>query len=498
MTVNAHARPLSARLTPLLRGLLVLALLPTACGDPAGEAPPGTRLTVRQGGAAGVGPSGVAGSEKQRGKGDGPMNIIMISLDTVRADHMSLYGYERNTTPSLEQLAAKSLVFDRAYTTFSWTLVAHMSMLTGLYPRQHGVTDQHSALPESVPTLASRLKREGYHTMGFYDTRWLDARYGFQRGFDVYRRHYGAGGAGEHMTQAMAGRPKQKPFFLFLHLMDAHNKELNLPGCTMYEPPAPFDEVFDPEARQTLAGVDVEKAWSTSEDITPDQHEAIVALYDGAIRYLDTKLGEWIGAWWDAGLLKNTVIIITADHGEGLDQRGSGYGGHGSVYEEGLRVPLIVYVPGNVRAGQRMDTPVSHVDLVPTILHGLAKSPDKRLPGRSLLGPLDDRLILAEQPGRAEVFWDDPVKLIRPAVGERGTRIFRLDVDPREERHYILDDEEPEFFDMRREVRRREAKLTETLFQPAEANPDAGPLPADAEATLRALGYLGGRDEGGH
>ena len=426
-------------------------------------------------------------------KAQKPLSIILMSLDTMRRDHVGFYGYERNTTPFLDELAERSLVFDNAYTTFSWTLVAHMSLMTGMYPSQHGVWREDAALPPSVPTLAERLHESGYYTMGFHDSRWLGERYGFARGYDVYSRHQGAPIAERHIELAMDERPKDKPFFMFIHLMDIHNAPLK-PGGTMYEPPEPFNELFMLEPEKQLEGLDPEAAWARSDGITPEQHEALVALYDGGIRYVDTKVGEWVEQWWKAGLLDNTLLIITSDHGESLDQRGTGYGGHGFAFNEGLRVPLMIHFPGDTRGGERVAQPVSLVDILPTVLDGLDFEPDARLPGYSLLddGP-EDRVIYAQQPDRMEAFIRWPWKLLRPA-GENAhmLRLFNLEQDPEELEPLTRDDVgDSPFKRISRDLGQSVTSERNAWYQPEEPNPDAGPLSPEAEAALKALGYLG-------
>ncbi len=431
-----------------------------------------------------------------RPAGERPLDVILVSIDTLRRDHVGFHGYERNTTPFLDQLAEKSIVFENAYTTFSWTLVAHMSLLTGLYPSQHGVWKEDASLPPSVPTLAERLQARGYHTMGFHDSQWLGPRYGFDRGFDVYERHSGAAMAGLHLERAMAKRPKTQPFFMFLHLMDVHNAPFE-PGNLLYEPPEPFDTLFDPDARAKLEGVDSEALWHGSETVTPEQHEAIVALYDGGIRYADTKLGEWIELWWKAGLLDHAVLVVTSDHGECLDQRDRGYGGHGFAFQEGLRVPLIVHLPGDLRAGERVSRPVSLVDVLPTVLEGVGSPVDPRLPGYSLMGAGRQRedMLYAEQPDRMEALYLWPWKVLRPTVGkDPQLRVFHLENDPDEQRPLTRDDVDSQFARVTAELLQRAATERGSWYVPDEPNPDAGPMSEEDAAALRALGYLGGRD----
>src|SRR5262245_1715171 len=150
-------------------------------------------------------------------------NVLLVSIDTLRADHVGLYGYERDTTPFLDRFAAGAKVFERAFSTCPWTLVAHMPMLTGLFPAQHGVVADELALANDIPLLAERLKGAGYQTLGLYYTSWIHERFGFARGFDVFRAHGSAEEAGEHAREELARLDRERPWFLFYHLFDVHN-----------------------------------------------------------------------------------------------------------------------------------------------------------------------------------------------------------------------------------------------------------------------------------
>jgi arylsulfatase A-like enzyme len=443
--------------------------------------------------ACGAGDEALAAARSGPSSGTQRPSVILVSIDTLRQDHVGFHGYERDTTPQLDRLAARSLVFERAYSVMSWTLVAHMSMLTGLHPAQHGVVSQDQALSAAVPTLAERLQAEGYATLGFYDSKWLDPRYGSHRGFDVYRRHRGAEQAGAHLFEALAASPRERPIFAFLHLMDVHNQPLTDSSSTMYAPPEPFASQFLQGARERIQGLDMEAAWETGGLVDADQHEALVALYDGGIRSVDDLLGRWITAWERAGLLDNTLLIVTSDHGEGLDQRGTGYGGHGHIYEEGLRVPLIIHLPGDARAGERIDTPVSLIDVLPTVLSFAGLEQDSWLPGQALLAtPLEDVLIYAEQPERVESVLRWPWKLMSRKDGQ-GTRLYNLLEDPLE--LAPLDSEVTPLRGLPLRVfqglSRRIADEQARWHRPSLPNPQATPLSADESAALRALGYLG-------
>jgi arylsulfatase A-like enzyme len=421
-----------------------------------------------------------------------PKHVIFISIDTLRQDHVGLYGYERDTTPVLDEFAKESLVFDRAYTTWTWTLIAHMGLLTGLHASQHGVWKREAALSEDAPLLAERLADEGFYSAGFHFPGWLDKRYGFDRGFDVYESHKNAEEADEHMRAALAARPKEKPVFLFMHLFDVHNTPLPRRG-TPYTPPAPFDEMFLPGAKQRLEQTKAFKLWQhDGSEVGPEEHEAIVALYDGGVRYIDTKLGEWLEFWKSEGILDDALVIITSDHGEGLYQRGERYGGHGACYEEGLVVPLVIRFPGGRFAGDRVSDAVSHVDLVPTILDVMQIEHDASLPGYSLLhGRPDDALIVAEHPRlEAEVLYLGDRKLVRSPQQDL-VQAIDLASDAGELAPHAPLSAEFDALELELEVRASEERARWSTVSAAAATT---PVSEETEAHLDALGYGGDGD----
>ena len=418
-------------------------------------------------------------------------SVIFISIDTLRADHMGAYGYERDTTPNLDRLAAESVRFERAYTTMSFTLIAHMGMLTGLYPSQHKVWNVDSVLPTSVPTLAQRLQAEGFYTLGLYRPHWLNPRFGYGRGFDVYEPHENAAQADAHLERYFARRPLDRPFFLFVHLFDVHNVPMEPGGNRIYGPPAPYDRMFLEDAPERLANIDANRLWEESAiGVGPAVHEAIVAQYDGCVRYVDDMLGRWLARWRESGVLDDCIVIVTSDHGEGLAQRyGDPYKGHGQLFEEGLRVPLLVRYPGAEFAGQRDERVVSQVDLVPTLLERLGLAPDARLPGASLLSELPEgrTLYAGDRWHEALIRW--PLKVVQERGATEG-KAFDLEVDPREERSIRTERGLDAFLEAAGPLREAAEQQRSSWFAPAQDG-QAQPLDARALEELRALGYSG-------
>ncbi|MFT5731943.1 MAG: membrane-anchored protein YejM (alkaline phosphatase superfamily) [Planctomycetota bacterium] len=433
------------------------------------------------------------GGESTQVEEEVPPSLILISLDTLRYDHCGFNGYERDTTPFLDKLAKESIVFDRVYTTMSWTLIAHMSMLTGLYPNQHGVFSADVALTNEFPTLAERLHREGYLNSGVYANGWVGDRYGFNRGFDSYERAFSIEKADAFVRASMKAVRPGFPYFQFIHLFDIHSASFHLPGSTIYDPPAPFDSLFVEDAKERLAGIDALEWWTEPVTPTPEQHEAVVALYDGGIRHVDSVLEAWFTDWEERGLLDNTIVVITADHGEGLRQRLEHYGGHGGLKEEGLRVPLLIRLPGGERGGERIDELMSLIDIVPTVLDIAGLPGDDRLPGRSAMGPPraeDEWVFVARDSVSAAISRDQKIIYAGPIVRS----LFDLAKDPGELEPFTFRSGRKKFSAIVEPILDHALVQLGTYYQPGEAlNIDE--LDEQAKSDLRGLGYAGEVDD---
>lgn len=403
--------------------------------------------------------------------------VILISIDTLRADHLGLYGYARETSPFLDAWAKRALVFEHGFTPAAWTLIAHMTMLTGLYPEQHGVLEGDQALAADAPLLAERFQRAGFATLGLYHPSWVHTRHGFARGFDVFRAHADVKEAGQHLFEELARVPRERPLFLFVHLYDVHGEREDVRPKSVYSAPPPFQELFVPGAAQRFAG-------ETYQDLQhrtvtdPAEREALAALYDEGIRHVDAALGEWFERLEREHWLDDALVIVTSDHGESLAQRGKV--GHGGPWQEGLRVPLLVHLPGDARAGERVEAVTHLIDVVPTALAFAGLPADPALPGRSLLGPLARERVLggANPPIDFVVRW--PEKAVR--VGERAGS-FDLAADPGELHAQPLS--EAEFQALRAQL----ALDPRTFHRPLSIE-----LTPEDAAELRALGYGGEMD----
>ena len=297
-------------------------------------------------------------------KPPGKPNVILITLDTVRADRMGFLGSKKGLTPHLDVLASQGVVFERAYSQAPITPASHATILSGTYPQYHGIRNFGDRLPASVPFLPEVLHSQGYRTGAFVGSIILDPKNGFasgfERGFDVYNAGFHRQKKGERREASMQRRgevtltqvlewlgqqPGSSPFFLWFHLWDAHDP---------YSPPEPFRSRFPN---------------------TP---------YNAGIAYVDDTVGKLLDYLRSHGLYNNALIAVAADHGESL-------GDHGELthsiflYDATIHVPLLFKLPGNRLAGQRVSAVSSLVDLAPTVLEGLGQTPPTTMQGHSLL-----------------------------------------------------------------------------------------------------------------
>jgi len=329
--------------------------------------------------------------------------IIVIAIDTLRADHLGLYGYERDTSPRLDALAAEGAVFEHAFATASWTLPSMTSLLTGAWPREHGAgyarardgRQRFSRLREQVPALAEMLRDAGYATGAVANVGFMSPRFGFARGFDTYdwapSTDEDSRRAGESVDRALAwiDANDDGPFFFMLHLFDPHRH---------FDAPPPFrgkfTNVYRDRYGDTLATLESRIEAERQSDL-----EFHVAAYDEEIAYTDDQVGRFVDGLRERGIWDEALVVLTADHGESLHDHGErGHGG--TLYNELIRVPLVVWGVGS--AGARQRAPVSLVDFAPTALQWAGAAEPPGLPGVSWLGPMagtasfPERLIAAE------------------------------------------------------------------------------------------------------
>jgi arylsulfatase A-like enzyme/tetratricopeptide (TPR) repeat protein len=288
-----------------------------------------------------------------------PLNVLLITLDTTRADHLGCYGYPQAKTPRLDGLAGEGIRFSRVYCPAPLTLPSHCSIMSGLYPLAHGVRNNGHELPPGIRTLAETMKGHGYSTAAFVSSFSVDSRFGLGRGFDVYDDTFQSqlplkGQNAERKAEETYARFSrwldnigQSRFFAWVHYYDPH-----LP----YDPPSPFKEEFGGHP------------------------------YDGEIAYMDQYVGAVLDRLREKGVLERTLVVVAGDHGEGLGDKVET--GHGIfLYEETLRVPLIFYNPRIFPRSQVIESEVRLVDMAPTILETIGlKGEAAGMQGQSLIG----------------------------------------------------------------------------------------------------------------
>jgi arylsulfatase A-like enzyme len=399
-------------------------------------------------------------------------NILLITMDTVRADHTSMYGYERNTTPRLAEFARGATVYTRALATSDFTLPTHASIFTGLYPAWHGAVFAPPAFPLGHPlsgdavTLADQLRSHGYQTAAVAANRaYLAVPVGTMKGFgnvQAFRpSHPGSMGPPFYMHQGAArilglvedtrafeaisirasdvnrrafrilnDLRSDAPFFLFLNYMDAH---------TPYLPPEPFDTLFPGKNPKFDASI-IERLTKTVLNGTPltaEERNHLVSQYDGGIAYMDSEIANLLNYLRESGLYDNTLIVITSDHGEAFGEHNRLEHAADSVYQDQLHVPLLIKYPRQT-AGDQSEILTSQVDLMPTIL-SLAGCPVPQvMQGKSLQSGGSGIVFAESRPSIQSVqrnilrtVLDGTMKLIASSDGSR--EVYDLLIDPGEQ-----------------------------------------------------------------
>ena len=310
----------------------------------------------------------------------GSPNVILISIDTLRADHLSCYGYPRPTTPRIDALAEAGVIFDRAVSQSNTTLPAHASMLTGLYPIEHGCNQNRlTGLSSRIDTLAEILLQQGYRTAAVTSAAWVSRRFGLAAGFESFVWRDSSSWLQTKRGLKLLKRMSAQPFFLFLHYFDPHDP---------YMPPAVYRERFLAPGEDFGVDGNLEHFFQRVSMRSPDPRkvEALKKLYDGEIRYVDNSVDALFRWLHNHKLLDNTLVIITADHGESFGENGAW--AHGTaLYSQQIHVPLIIVYPPRFSPGtHRRELVEASVNLLPTILDVVGIKQTPRLGRGSLAG----------------------------------------------------------------------------------------------------------------
>lgn len=461
-------------------------------------------------------------------------NVLLISVDAMRPDHMSAYGYHRATTPNLERLAREGTLFRNAYANSSWTKASVGTMFTSLYPSSHGGNSMGVGLSSDLVTLPELMKERGYATGIFTANTHITPLFGYEEGVDrFYHREpsiFGTLMLGHIMSPmrkfspaitflyrflerlefpGVQGRSRKataapglnkaflswvdqlkgrRPFFAYFHYMEPHEP---------YRPPRPFNKMFDPgyKGRRMTHHPIHELMYPFSEDRPLPEAELrqLIARYDGGIAFADQELGKLFEELKKRGLYDNTLILVSADHGEVFYEH-KGWGHGKSLFEELIRVPLIVRSPGG-QGGQVVDEIVQHIDYLPTILSSAGVQTDQYLEGRDLgLLLKDPAARLEPKPVFSEVYHGDTfgrsirdgnMKLIEVHHHDQEAWfLFDLEKDPKEENPLDIENH-PQVPALKELLARTHAQALSRAVETEKVEIDE-----DTRENLRALGYV--------
>jgi arylsulfatase A-like enzyme len=373
-------------------------------------------------------------------------NIIIIILDTARAQSFSCYGYNRETTPNIDRISQEGILFENAISPSPWTLPSHASIFTGMYPSRHGCHEKHKFLNRNLPTLPEILKNIGYRTIGISNNSWISRNFGFERGFDTFIKLWqiiqyetdladaSAKGKDKYkraMSLLFKGNPfvnivngvygkyfwrrydygarrinrivkkllheelarSTPPFFIFINYLEPH---------LIYRAPDPFFSMFLAENVSKKEALSVnQNAWNYMGGIFPmteADFEVLRALYDAELFYLDYRIGEVYEFLKETNLLGNTLLIITSDHGENIGEHNL-MDHQYCLYDTLLKVPFIMRLPGVFEDGKRIGNIVQTTDIFPTIIELLSLQDHRLLggiQGESLLRNGNNRFAVSE------------------------------------------------------------------------------------------------------
>ncbi len=325
---------------------------------------------------------------------------VLVSIDTLRADHLGAYGYHRPTSPYFDSLAARGVLFENAIAQIPGTLPSHMSMFTGLYPAEHGVYPPNGALSPDIETIAEAFRRAGFRTAGHTEGGFVDGSYGFARGFESFDDDALHHADDVERTFARArgfieGLKRDERFFLFVHTYAIHDP---------YDPPAPYGSLYwtgAPPEGFAPTGENLASFNAGNGVIQPAALEYYIAQYDGSINHVDDQLRKFFD-WLEALVPRDQLtVIITSDHGEEFLDHGKMV--HEQVYHENLRVPLLIVHP-RVADGTRVRSLVQTIDIAPTLYNLAGIRPSAKLSGTSRASLLVDRDQAKESAAYAEAF----------------------------------------------------------------------------------------------
>jgi len=427
----------------------------------------------------------------------GRPNLVVYLIDTLRADHLGCYGYARPTSPAIDAFAREGVLFEKARAQSSWTRPAVATILTGLQPITHQTQNSNERLPAAIETVAERLRAAGYLTAMITTNGNVAGRFGFRQGFERFdylpedeaspELHVLSDVVDRHAESFLARRDPARPFFLLLHTTDPHDP---------YAPREPFRSRLAPGVPLAAgSAARLRELEAAGGALAAGAIEPIVALYDAEIAQNDAAFGALLGRLEAAGLAATTAVMLLSDHGEEFLEHGGWTHGK-TLYEEQLRIPLLLRLPGGEAAGLRSEGIAEQIDVAPTLLDLAGLTVPAEWPGESLLPGIRGAAPpaargsfawLSREGHRARSLalgvWKLIVHPAGPLARAPYTETFRLDRDPLERENLALD------LEVRREWLAgllRGERLRRSPPLPVETV-KVGP---EMRARLRALGYL--------
>jgi len=425
----------------------------------------------------------------------GAPSVLLVSIDTLRADHLGCYGYSEPTSPVLDELAGHGVVFEQAVALSPYTLPSHVTMLTGLHPMVHGVTKLTNSIPERTVLLGELFAAKGYSTGAVVSNPLLGPSFGFDQGFAYYEYNAeGTAGPAIESAERFLERNAGEPFFLFLHLFDPHHT---------YDAPDQDKELFrGADAEGFCQEIPFYEFRDKYRNASAQQRSDLVAAYDAEIHFSDRMLGRLLDKARELGVYEDLLVVVTSDHGEEFWDHG-GLGHTVTLYDELLRVPLIVRFPGDRFAGGRVGAQVRLSDLPAFVAARAELSLPELSEGRDFIGLLASEDLLEPQAATGFTDMFGPARYCRRTVdlkwisqssykyGEdveiHAERLFDLESDPLEQHNLAL--EEAELTELTAESNREEIQVLNDLSKVQGAS-DVHELDPATIERLRSLGYL--------
>jgi arylsulfatase A-like enzyme len=431
-------------------------------------------------------------------------NVVIITIDTLRSDRLGCYGYDRPTSPRIDRFAEAGALFENVVCQSSQTLPSHASIFLGTTPRTNLTISHESVVEEKEETLAEILKQRGYVTGAFISSHALDSKYGLNQGFDTYWEVHKEASIPERQalkvretdaTTAMGVLPwleqhADSKFFLWVHWFHPHRP---------YDPPPRYHEAFASGYTGTASSDPdfIMKVWREGIQLAPEDVAYLSGCYDGEVAFSDAQVGHLLDALSSMNLMENTIVILTADHGELLYEHENYFGHDIALYDECIMVPLIMHIPGPVPAGQRIGELVQSLDIFPTVLDLLDIRCPRRAEGKSLMPLLEGGGEPTTEAAFSETFPFPEKCEPRHAVRTADAKLIWKEVRqaPLVKEYYDLDTDPVETDNLFPDLPRDAVRLDSVLSAWVE---DGGlrpaPIPSARESEriniLKSLGYL--------